>query len=246
MKTPKSLSHLAPGVQCPHPRPSPGIWIPGNSQSPRDSHPPPAQRCFWGQAAFPRSSGPCWPRQHAENKNHLPHLCFPGRGIGKGETERETNSSVYLSVHGSSSLGCSSQTDPLPAPSIPPAPGPTPMGQSCRVGSVTQPSPSPLPQILAGRTFPLLGKPQGPVHARNSSKHFTLFIFPQLHMLQVGSTSGCPVLAELPLLLHWDGFQYSSTSPRPWTKSHCRGIYWGCSGAGVRAARMNPPGALLC
>lgn len=146
MNTPKSLSHLAPGVQCPHPRPSPGIWIPGNSQSPRDSHPPPAQRCFWGQAAFPRSSGPCWPRQHAENKNHLPHLCFPGRGIGKGETERETNSSVYLSVHGSSSLGCSSQTDPLlQGPSLlhPSLLHPVPLPWDRAAGWAVSPNPAP-------------------------------------------------------------------------------------------------------
>uniref|UniRef100_A0A8C0TXF8 Uncharacterized protein n=1 Tax=Cyanistes caeruleus TaxID=156563 RepID=A0A8C0TXF8_CYACU len=120
------------------------------AQSPCDSHPPPAQRCFWGQEAFPRSPGPRWPRQHAENKRHLPHSCFPGRGIGKGETERERNSSVYLSVHGSSSLGCSQQgssqtgplLEPLPALSIPPAPGPSLMGQSCWQSHPAQPLPS--------------------------------------------------------------------------------------------------------
>lgn len=182
--------------------------------------------------------------QHADNERHLPHWCFPGRGVGKGR-QKEKQTALCISA----SMGAHPWVFPeglipnwAPPCSVHPS---TPVGQSCCLvlGRATQSSTSPLPQLLPGRTFPLLGKPRGLVEGRNSSKHFTLFIFPQLDTMQVGSTSGCllcPVLAELSLLpaLGWvQTFQHIPKAPGqcPWAKSHCRGLFLGvlsCWGQG--------------
>lgn len=151
--------------------------MPGNSQSPGVSHPhQPELGAFGAEQLFPGGGAGLTP-QHADNERHLPHWCFPGRGVGKRETERETNSSVHLSVHGSSALGDPRGAQPKLGPSLL-CPSLHSRGTELVLGTVTQASTSPLPQLLPGRTFPLLGKPRGLVEGRNSSKHFTLFIFP--------------------------------------------------------------------
>lgn len=86
------------------------------AQSPRASHPPAAQSwCFWGRAAFPGRRGRAGPAACGE-RSALTSLVLPWER--RGETERETNSSVHLRVHGSSSRGVPRGAHPKAGPSL--------------------------------------------------------------------------------------------------------------------------------
>lgn len=197
---PNPVSHLAES-SVPTSTPLPGSASQGAARLPRASclPPSPAQMGFWGQDAFLGSPGPGRSWQHAENKRHLPHLCFPGEALARGE-ERERNSSVCQSVQGSSALGGSSQTGS-------PLAGPPCSVQPCWSHSQgTEPPPSaPAP---CWENFPCAWKALRASGSQEQLQALHPVGFPP------AGTSGFLLLLNSHCFLHWDGLKYSRISQR--------------------------------